>query len=73
MGMEAKMHRHCLYRIMGGIGVHRFYLGFVGIGIAQILVTMITCGIGGWWGIIEGIMILTGSIDRDVDGLVLRE
>lgn len=53
---------------LGGFGVHRFYLGYVGIGIAQILVTVFTCGIGWIWGFIEGILILTGNINKDAQG-----
>lgn len=58
---------------LGGLGIHRFYLGYVGIGIAQIIVTLITFGIGGIWGFIEGIMILTDVIDKDAKGMPLRE
>jgi TM2 domain-containing membrane protein YozV len=59
--------------LLGGIGVHRFYLGFVGIGIAQIAVTLVTCGVGSLWGFIEGILLLTGSINRDAQGRPLRD
>ncbi len=58
---------------LGGLGVHRFYLGYVGIGIAQIAVTLVTCGIGAIWGFIEGILILTGSINKDAQGNPLKE
>lgn len=58
---------------LGGLGVHRFYLGYTSIGVLQILVTIATCGIGGLWGIIEGILILGGSgIKTDADGRPLR-
>lgn len=53
---------------LGGFGVHRFYLGYIGIGIAQIIVTLITCGLGWIWGFIEGILILTGNISKDAQG-----
>ena len=58
--------------LLGWLGVHRFYLGSVGIGILQILVTLVTGGVGGIWGFIEGILCLTGQM-RDVDGLPLRD
>lgn len=45
---------------LGWLGIHRFYLGHKGVGITQILVTLITFGFGGIWGFIEGILILTG-------------
>ena len=57
---------------LGPLGVHRMYLGFVGIGILQIIVTFVTLGIGGVWGFIEGVLCLCGAM-RDVDGLPLRE
>ncbi len=58
---------------LGGLGVHRFYLGYTSIGVLQILVTIATCGIGGLWGIIEGILILSGSgIRTDAEGRPLR-
>ena len=59
--------------VLGGLGIHRFYLGYVGIGIAQIAVTLVTCGIGALWGFIEGILILTGSINKDAKGQPLRD
>ena len=60
--------------LLGGLGIHRFYLGYVGIGIAQIAVTIVTFGIGAIWGLIEGILILTGSgITKDAKGRPLRD
>ncbi|KJU83686.1 membrane protein containing TM2 domain protein, partial [Candidatus Magnetobacterium bavaricum] len=55
---------------LGAIGVHRFYLGYTSIGIAQILVTLLTCGVGALWGIIEGWLILWGGglFDKDAHG-----
>ncbi len=43
---------------LGMFGVHRFYLGYNSIGIYQILATFFSAGIGGLWGMIEGVMIL---------------
>ena len=60
--------------LLGGLGIHRFYLGYVGIGIAQILVTLFTCFAGWIWGLIEGILILTGStITTDAEGRPLKD
>jgi TM2 domain-containing membrane protein YozV len=71
--VKSKLVAGLLGILLGGWGVHRFYLGYTGIGILQIVVTIVTCGIGAWWGIIEGIMILTGSIDKDAQGRPLKE
>jgi TM2 domain-containing membrane protein YozV len=61
--------------LLGGLGIHRFYLGHVGIGIAQIAVTVVTFGFGALWGFIEGIMILVGaqSFRTDARGVPLKE
>ena len=58
--------------LLGWLGVHRFYLGYVGIGVLQIILFFVTAGIAGVWGFIEGILCLTGHM-RDVDGLELRD
>ena len=42
-------------------------------GVAQIIVTIVTCGVGGLWGFIEGILILTGSINTDAEGKPLTD
>ncbi|MGD0152950.1 MAG: TM2 domain-containing protein [Thermacetogeniaceae bacterium] len=67
-GAKSKIAAGLLGIFLGSIGVHRFYLGYVGIGIAQIIVTLVTFGIGGIWGFIEGILILTGTINKDAKG-----
>lgn len=72
-GDKSKLVAGLLGIFLGGFGVHRFYLGFTGIGIAQIAVTIVTCGFGAIWGLIEGILILTGSFDRDADGNLLTD
>ena len=55
--------------LLGALGVHRFYLGYTTIGIIQIVVTLVTCGWGALWGVVEGILILTGNvITKDATG-----
>lgn len=56
----------------GAWGVHSFYLGNTTKGIIQIIVTICTCFMGGIWGMVEGFLILGGSIDRDSEGRKLR-
>jgi len=48
---------------LGGLGIHRFYLGYSAIGIIQLL-TFGGCGI---WALVDLIMILTGGL-KDSDG-----
>ncbi|MEG1621445.1 MAG: TM2 domain-containing protein [Oscillospiraceae bacterium] len=67
--------------LIGYLGIHNFYLGYNSKAIAQLLLTLIgsvvTCGIAGvavWiWSIVEGIQILTGSINVDGFGIPLKE
>lgn len=65
---KSKMAAGLLGIFFGAWGVHNFYLGYTGKGVAQIFVTLFTCGIGAIWGLIESIMILTGSINTDAEG-----
>ena len=53
---------------LGAWGIHQFYLGDNKKGIIRIVVTLVTCGIGGIWGFIEGILILCGNINMDAQG-----
>jgi TM2 domain-containing membrane protein YozV len=47
--------------LLGGFGVHKFYLGMTTPGIITLVLTIVTCGIGGIIGLIEGIIYLTKS------------
>lgn len=62
---------------LGGLGIHNFYLGYNSKGLAQLLISVLSCGIlsfvSGIWGFIEGILILTGSINTDSEGNPLSE
>ncbi len=44
--------------ILGGLGVHKFILGYTQEGIIQLIIGICTCGIGGVIGFIEGIIYL---------------
>ena len=70
---KSKMAAGLLQIFLGSFGVGRFYLGYAGIGVAQILVTWLTCGIGAVWPLIDGIMILTGSVKTDANGVPLKD
>jgi len=70
---KSKLVAGLLGIFLGGFGIHRFYLGYTGIGITQIIVTIITCGIGYLWGFIEGILILVGNINKDAQGNPLTD
>jgi TM2 domain-containing membrane protein YozV len=59
--------------LLNGLGIHSFYLGNSKKGMIQIVVSVLTCGLGGIWGLIEGIQILTGSIDTDAYGIPLTQ
>ncbi|HIR52711.1 MAG TPA: TM2 domain-containing protein [Candidatus Onthovicinus excrementipullorum] len=60
---------------LGSLGIHNFYLGYTQKAIIQLLLTLIgwiLCGLGpavaAIWGLVEGIQILTGSINVDGHG-----
>ncbi|MDR1408803.1 MAG: NINE protein [Oscillospiraceae bacterium] len=65
--------------LIGSLGIHNFYLGYTGKAVAQLLLSIV-----GWivivgpiiasiWGLVEGIMILTKSINTDAHGVPLAE
>ena len=45
--------------LLGGLGVHKFILGYTQEGIIQLVLGVCTCGITGIIGFIEGIIYLT--------------
>lgn len=73
--LKSKMVAGLLGIFLGGFGVHNFYLGNTNKGIIQIVVTLVTCGIGAIWGTIEGILILVGndSFSTDAQGRPLTD
>jgi len=74
---KSKIAAGILGILIGSLGVHNFYLGYTGKAVAQLLLTLLTCGIcspiSGIWALIEGIMILTGSINCDAKGIPLKD
>ena len=62
-----------LIGLFGLVGIGRIYLGYTGLGVAQLVVGLITCGIGAVvWGIIDAVLIFTDKV-RDPEGRPLRE
>jgi TM2 domain-containing membrane protein YozV len=53
--------------LLGSMGIDRFYLGYVWLGVLKLL----TAGGFGIWAVVDLILILTGSL-RGVDGAVLE-
>lgn len=74
---KSKLVAGLLGILLGPLGVHNFYLGYTGKAVAQLLITLLTCGAGATitsiWGLIEGILILTGSIDKDANNIPLKD
>ena len=74
---KSKLAAGLLGILLGSFGVHNFYLGYTSKAVAQLLITLLTCGAGslvsGIWGLVEGIQILTGSINKDANGMPLGE
>ncbi|WP_375426203.1 NINE protein [uncultured Friedmanniella sp.] len=64
---------------LGTLGIHNFYLGRTGIAVTQLLITVLTLGLGSIvtsvWALIEGILILTRSpsFATDAKGIPLRD
>ena len=59
--------------LLGGFGVHKFYLGYTKEGVIQLVVTLVTCGVGSIIGLIEGILYLTKSDDEFVATYVVGQ
>ena len=74
---KSKIAAGLLGIFLGSLGVHNFYLGYTGKAIAQLLISILSCGmlsfVSAIWGLIEGILILTGSMNVDADGNPLGE
>jgi TM2 domain-containing membrane protein YozV len=57
-----------LWLLLPGTGAQRFYLGHVGLGVAQLLVTVFTLGLGIVWPLIDGVVLLA-TTPIDASGL----
>lgn len=65
---KSKVVAGLLQIFLGTFGIGRFYVGSVGVGIAQLL----TCGGIGVWALIDGILFLVSKDRTDKQGRVLR-
>ena len=69
---KSKLVAGLLGIFLGCYGVHNFYLGYTGKAVAQVLISVLSCfmltPVTGIWGLIEGIMILCGNINKDAKG-----
>lgn len=83
---KSRMAAGLLGIFLGAFGVHNFYLGYNQKAIIQLVVTIVgilllCCyGIGVFvilgiwiWAIVEAVMIFTGKIDRDANGIPLTD
>lgn len=82
---RSRMVAGLLALLCGVYGVHNFYLGYTGKAVTQLVLTV--CGIIGSfiligvlpilavsvWTLIEGILLFTGKIDTDADGIPLKD
>ena len=66
IGGQDKIVMIIIALLLGGLGIHNFYLGYTGKGVAQLLLSCV--GVGFIWGLIDGIMIFTGKINTDSEG-----
>ena len=60
---QKKMIAGILAILLGWLGLHKFYLGYITAGIIQLVLSFL-CGIGGIIGLIEGIMYLIKPDDE---------
>lgn len=74
-GQKSKLAAGLLGIFLGYLGIHNFYLGFTKKAVIQLVVSLVgslAFGIGpaimAIWGLVEGIMYLTGTWNVDANG-----
>lgn len=76
-GAKSKLTAGLLGIFLGALGIHNFYLGFTGKALAQLLISVLSCGtlaiVSGIWGLVEGIMLLSGQMNVDAKGNLLKD
>ncbi len=85
LGGKSKIAAGLLGIFLGCFGVHNFYLGYTGKAVTQLVLTILGIALScifvgifmvlgsSIWGLVEGIMILTGSINKDASGMLLTD
>ncbi len=74
---KSKLAAGLLGIFLGSLGIHNFYLGYTKRAVAQLLITVLTCGAGsiatGIWGLVEGVFYLVGheGYKTDANGVNL--
>lgn len=63
--------------LLGAYGMHSFYLGNTSRGLMQLLISILTCGVGAIimqiWGVVDGIKLLDRRINTDANGVFLKD
>lgn len=82
---KSKITAILLALFLGGLGIHNFYLGYTNKAIAQLVIYLVsiplmaiiigffTIFIPGIWAFVELIMLVTGSIKTDGNGIPLKD
>ena len=77
---KSKLVARLLAIFVGTFGIHNFYLGYMNKGIIQLVVSVVgifLCGLPtvgiAIWALVEGIFILTGKINVDAKGNMLKD
>ncbi len=72
---KSKLVAGLLGIFLGSWGVHNFYLGKTKTAVIQLILSIVTCGVAGIWGFIEGILILIGheKYCTDAEGKTLSD
>ena len=70
---KSKLVAVILAFLLGSIGIHDFYLGYTTYGVIKIILTLCTGFGGAIWALIDFIRLLTGSLDKDANGVELKK
>ena len=77
VGEKSRIAAGLLGIFLGALGIHNFYLGYTGKGVAQLLISVLSCGVlsvvSGVWALIEAIMIFTDKSYKDAQGMLLQD